>query len=62
RPLAATIAVATALHFALVYFPPAQRLFGTVALRATDVVVAVLVSAVVFAAAELDKFVRRRAS
>jgi P-type Ca2+ transporter type 2C len=59
RPLLATVAGTAALQLAVVYWGPAQTVLRTQPLSAGDLVVVLLASTVVFAAVELEKWVRR---
>ncbi len=60
--LYAAVSLTLALQLAVVYFPPLQKVFHTVALPFPDLALALALSTVVFWAVELEKwFFRRRA-
>jgi Ca2+-transporting ATPase len=48
------------LQFALLYIPFMQQIFETEPLTASDFVIAVIASAIVFVAVEMDKWIGRR--
>ena len=58
----ASVAGAGALQLAVIYLPPMQRAFGTVALDARDWLLCLGLAASVVVARELEKLVRRSAS
>ena len=60
RPLAAAVALTVALQLAVIYAPPLQGVFGTTALSAGNLLVAIGCAMTVTAAVELEKAVRRR--
>jgi Ca2+-transporting ATPase len=58
--LYAAVEMSTALQLAVVYFPPAQRLFETVPLSGRDLAACIVASTVIFWAVEVEKLFRRR--
>lgn len=60
RPLLGAVALAVALQLGLVYWPPAQALFGTVPLSGIDLALAVALSSAVFWTVEVEKWLGRR--
>ncbi len=60
RPLAGSIAAVVALQLAVVYLPPLQSVFGTVALSPGQLAVTALAGSVTLWAAEISKLLRRR--
>jgi hypothetical protein len=58
--LLGAVGLAVLLQVGLVYWPPAQALFGTVSLSAVDLALAVALSSAVFWAVELEKWLGRR--
>lgn len=60
RPLAWAVALGFAIQMAVVYVPPLQLLFRTQALGAAELAACLACAAVVFAAVEAEKAVRRR--
>ena len=60
RPMLAAVVLTIVLQIAVIYWPPAQDLLGTVALSATDLLLAFALSSVIFWAVEFEKWVARR--
>ena len=61
RWLAAAVAATVMLQLVVVYVPVLNRVFDTVPLSSSDLVLATLLAGIVFAAAEIEKWLRRRA-
>ena len=61
RWLAAAVAGTVALQFVVVYVPVFNRVFDTLPLSSGDWALAALLASVVFAAVEIEKWLRRRA-
>ncbi len=59
RLMIIAIAVTFGLQLALIYVPFLQRFFGTKALAPRDLAIALVVSLIVFAAVEIEKWIRR---
>lgn len=59
KPLIGSVALTFLLQFAVIYWPPLQEIFKTTALSAAEFAACVVLSAVVFWAVELQKFLRR---
>ena len=55
-----TVVVSVVLQLAIIYFPPLQEIFHTEALTLIELLVAFLLSGVVFWAVELEKFILRK--
>ncbi|MHB8674756.1 MAG: cation-translocating P-type ATPase, partial [Candidatus Limnocylindrales bacterium] len=60
KPLLGAVALTCVLQVAITYVPPFQAIFGTTALSATELVIAVALSTIVFWAVELEKWLIRR--
>ena len=60
RFLLGAVVLSIALQFAIIYVAPLQEVFSTVPLSASEVLVAIALSVVVFAAVELAKLRQRR--
>jgi Ca2+-transporting ATPase len=60
RPLLLSVALTLALQLAVVYAPPLQQVFRTVALPASTLALCAAASAVVFLAVEAGKFSRQK--
>jgi Ca2+-transporting ATPase len=60
KPLLWTVLVTLAIQIVIIYWSPLQSLLHTEPLSATELVVVLVVSTGVFAAVELEKWVRRR--
>jgi Ca2+-transporting ATPase len=60
KPLLGAVLITLALQMSVVYWGPLQRVFGTVPLTATELVVALALASVVFWVVEFEKLVRRR--
>jgi Ca2+-transporting ATPase len=54
------IALTFVLQLALLYVPFLQKVFDTQPLNARDLIIAILASAVVFVAVEIDKWIGRQ--
>ena len=54
------VAISTALQLAVVYFPPAQRLFQTMPLSGRDLAICLAASTLILWAVEIEKFFLRR--
>ena len=59
KPLAAAVALSLALQLAVIYLPPCQRVFKTVALGAAELGLCIALASVIFFAVELEKWLRR---
>ncbi len=59
-PLLWTVAITALLQMATIYVPALQPIFHTKALTATELIVCISASCVVFVAVEIEKLVRRR--
>ncbi len=57
--LLAAVLITLALQFLVIYLPPAQNIFGTVPLSASELTVVILAGSSAFWLAELEKLVRR---
>lgn len=60
KPLAGAVAVSLALQLAVIYLPPCQRVFKTVALDAAELGLCIALAGVIFVVVELEKWLRRR--
>ncbi len=56
RAMLVSVFIGVAAHFALIYLPVAQRIFGTVALNPTDLLISVSAAVAIIAVAELWKW------
>ncbi|HEX5410223.1 MAG TPA: cation-translocating P-type ATPase [Terriglobia bacterium] len=59
-PLLGAVGLTVVLQLALIYVPALQAIFKTVALPASDLVVAIAVSSLIFWAVEMEKWMMRR--
>ena len=59
-PLLGAVLVTFALQMMVVYWGPLQRVFGTVPLTGTELVIALGLASIVFWVVELEKLLRRR--
>jgi len=60
RPLIGAVLLTVALQFAIIYAPWLNPIFNTAPLSAGELVFCLLMSTVVFAAAEIEKLLIRR--
>lgn len=54
------VALTVVLQLIVIYVPFLQRLFNTVALSATDLLISFVLSSIIFAGVEMEKWLRRR--
>jgi P-type Ca2+ transporter type 2C len=59
-PILLAVCFTVVLQAALIYLPPLQRLFSLQPLRVSEFLLCILLSAVVFHAVELEKYIRNR--
>jgi P-type Ca2+ transporter type 2C len=59
-PLAAAVGLTISLQLAVIYIPPLNQLFTTEPLSAVELAMALGISALVFVAVELEKWVKRK--
>jgi Ca2+-transporting ATPase len=59
RPLLGAVVLTVLLQVSLVYIPPLQEIFKTVALSAKDLAICLSVSSIVFCCVEIEKWLRR---
>jgi P-type Ca2+ transporter type 2C len=60
RPMLAAVVLTVGLQLAVIYIPTLQTVFKTTALSATDLIVSIGLSTIVFGAIELEKLFQRR--
>lgn len=60
RLMVLAVALTFVLQLMLIYVPFLQRFFGTEALDARDLIIALAISSIVFIAVEIEKWIRRR--
>jgi P-type Ca2+ transporter type 2C len=61
-PLAAAVGLTVALQLAVIYIPPLNEVFATEPLSFGELAVALAISALVFVAVEIEKWVKRSAA